>query len=183
MRRCWRRQEGSSRRRSEHRSRAGPRTLSRLELMFFLYLKLFRIWTFGVCLVKVSNCVLHVREKVSGYPGGRVVSVLVAFPGDEISNLTFQPVIDPRVEDLGDFVLVFVVDLDWRWWSNFTVRNCAREVRLELRNMKNGMDATHVRRELESDGVGSRASDNLVRTKVLLGELLGRALCLYKLSK
>lgn len=53
----------------------------------------------------------------------------------------------------------------------------------ELGNMEYGVDAAHVRRELEGNGVGTGASDYLVGTKVLLRKLLRRLSGLNELGK
>ena len=49
--------------------------------------------------------------------------------------------------------------------------------------MENWVDAAHVGRELESDGVGARVSYNLVETKVFFGELFRRVCGLDKLHE
>ena len=88
-----------------------------------------------------------------------------------------------RVQDFGNLVLILVVNFHRRRRCNFAVRNGAGFVGFELRNIEDGVDGAHIGRELDPDGVGTGASDDLVRAKVLLRELLRRSTSLNKLSK
>ena len=63
------------------------------------------------------------------------------------------------------------------------IRNGARFVGFELRDVEDGVDGSHVLGKLDLDGVGAGASDNLVRAKVLLRELLRGSPSLYELSE
>ena len=56
-------------------------------------------------------------------------------------------------------------------------------VRLELGNMEHGVDTAHARRELESDGMRAGMSNDLIRSKVFLRELLGGTMSLNELGK
>jgi len=122
-------------------------------------------------------------KKVRGDPGSGVVGVLVALPSNQITKFALQAIIDSRVQDFGNLVLILIVDFHRRRRCDFAVRNGAGFVGFELRNMEDGVDGAHIGRELDPDGVGTGASDDLVRAKVLLGELLRRSTSLNKLSK
>ena len=133
--------------------------------------------------MKVFDGLGNMRQLISGNPGGSVVSVLVAFPSNQVAKLALETLVDPRVQDFGNFVFLFIVDLDRKWGFNFTVQNGVGRVGFELGNMKDGVYAAHAGRQLEGDGVGTRAFDDLERSKVFLGELLGRTMSLYKFRK
>jgi len=124
-----------------------------------------------------------VGEKIRRDPGGGIVRALVAFPSNQVSKLALQVVIDSGVQDLGDLVFLFVVDFHRRGGLDLAVRNGAGFVGFKLRDVEDGVDGTHVFGELDLDGVGTRASDDLVGTKVFLGELLGRSSSFNKLGE
>ena len=101
----------------------------------------------------------------------------------QIAELTLQAVVDFGVQDFGNLVLLFVVDFHRRGRFDLTIRNGAGFVGFELRDMEDGVDGTHILGELDLDGVGTGASDDLVRAKILLGKLLRRSPSLYELSE
>ncbi len=82
------------------------------------------------------------------------------------------PAINLGVEDLGDFVLGFSVDLDQRGRSLDTSGNGVRSFGLKLGDMEYGVDSPHGFGKTEGEGVSSGLSDDLVRAQKLLRELL-----------
>ena len=87
---------------------------------------------------------MSVREEIRGDPGSGVVCTLVALPSNQVAELTLQAVVDFGVQDFGDLVLLFVVDLHQRRRLDFAVRNGAGLVRFELRDVEDGVDGTHI---------------------------------------
>ena len=115
---------------------------------------------------------MSVREEIRGDPGSRIVGALVALPSNQVAESTLQAVVDFGVQDFGNLVLLFVVDFHRRRRFDLTIRNGAGFVGFELRDMEDGVDGTHILGKLDLDGVGTGASDDLVRAKVLFGKLL-----------
>ena len=52
-------------------------------------------------------------------PGRFFISAFVAFPADQVQQFTQSAIVDFGVQNLGDFVLLFSVNLNrWRRWLN-----------------------------------------------------------------
>ena len=122
-------------------------------------------------------------EEICGDPGSRIVGALVALPSNQVAELTLQAVVDFGVQDFRDLVLLLVVNFHRRGRLNFAVRNGAGFVGFKLRDVEDGVNGSHILGKLDLDGVGAGASDDLVRTKILLRELLRRSPSLYELSE
>ena len=122
-------------------------------------------------------------EEIRGDPGSGVVGALVALPSNQVAESALQAVVDFGVQDFGNLVLLFVVDFHRRRRFDLAIRNGARFVGFELRDVEDGVDGSHILGKLDLDGVGAGASDDLVRAKVLLGKLLRRSSSLYEFSE
>ena len=87
-------------------------------------------------------------------------------------ELALQAVIDRGIQNFQNLILFVVVDLDQRWRGDFAVRDGAGGVGFELRDVEDWVNTTHIRGQLEGDGVGAGMCDDLVRTKIFLQEFL-----------
>ena len=123
------------------------------------------------------------REEIRGDPGSGIVGALIALPSNQVAELTLQAVVDFGVQDFGDLILLLVINFHQRRRLDFAVRNGAGFMGFELRDVKDGVDGSHILGELDLDGVGTGASDDLVRAKVLFGKLLRRSSSLYELGE
>ena len=126
---------------------------------------------------------MSVREEICRDPGSGVVCALVALPSNQVAESALQAVVDFGVQDFGNLILLFVVDFHRRRRFDLAIRNGAGFVGFELRDMEDRVDGTHILGKLDLDGVGTGASDDLVRAKVLFGKLLQRSSSLYELGE
>ena len=109
-----------------------------------------------------------------GEPFCLLVRTFITEPTYEVEQLTASPSIDFRIEDLGDLVLEFTIDLDWRRRRLRAVRDGIGNGRLELGDMKDWVHSLHGVREAESTRVGTWLRNDFEGPKVLIGELRRR---------
>jgi hypothetical protein len=84
-------------------------------------------------------------------PFSLILGPFIPEPPYKVEQLAVAPLaVDLRVEDLGDFVLGFAVDYNRRGWWLYSVRDCIRDVRFELGDMKDRMHGPHGVGESES---------------------------------
>jgi hypothetical protein len=95
--------------------------------------------------MEVGNSVLGVRKLVGSDPGGRVVRTFVTFPSNQVANLRLEAIVNSGIKDFRNLIFFLVIDLNRGRRFNLAIRNGARVMGLELGNMKDGMDAAHVR--------------------------------------
>ena len=124
----------------------------------------------GARLVRVS--LVEVRDELCSVFkfGGEdhlslVTGALISGPPDEIEEWTcLAATVDLGVEDFGDLVLLFSVDLDRRWRRLDAVGDGVRSGGLELRDVEDGMNGVHGIGKREGEGMGTGLSDDGVWT-------------------
>jgi hypothetical protein len=76
------------------------------------------------------------------------------------------------VKDFGDLVFWFPIDCDgWGRWLN-SVRDGVRSCGFELGDMENRVDRSHSIRKTDGEGMRTRTSYDIERSKVLFGQFL-----------
>ena len=85
---------------------------------------------------------MSVREEIHGDPGSGIVGALVALLSNQVAESALQAVVDFGVQDFGNLVLLFVVNFHRRRRFDLAIRNGARFVGFELRDVKDGVDGS-----------------------------------------
>src|ERR1700726_2442971 len=74
-------------------------------------------------------------------------------------------------------MLKISVDLYWRWWGDYMIRNCVQSYGFQHGNVENGVDRSHGLGKSEYEGVRASLSDDFKRSKELFGKLSGGSGC------
>lgn len=128
--------------------------------------------------VEIGNGFVGVLEFDSGDPVELLVGTVVSGPLDVVKERALPAsAVDPRVNNHVDLVLEFAVDFDWRRRIGCPAGDVARNKRFEHRDVVYRMNAAELLRKGERVGLRANLSDDLVRSKGLLGELGGRTGC------
>ena len=129
-----------------------------------------------VSLVEVRNELCSVFEFGGEDHLSLVTGALIAGPPDEIEERTcLAATVDLGVEDFGDLVLLFAVNLDWRWGCGDTLWNGAGDEGLKHGDVIDGVDAPELRRKTECERLGTDLSDDGIGPEVAIGELARRS--------
>ena len=125
-------------------------------------------------MVEIFNVIFH-RKFGGENPSKFFISTCVTQLLNRIEKRALEPMVKFRVEDLGNLILFFTINFDWRWRWLSTIRNGIGFHGFQLRNMEYGMNGMEVRRKLESEGMGSRLSNDIKWSEGFLREFCSRA--------
>ena len=77
--------------------------------------------------MKVVNELRCMSELVSQQLRSLFICTFISRPMDEIQEFAILALmVDLRVKDLFDLILSLTVDVDWRWWSLYMIRDHVR---------------------------------------------------------
>lgn len=131
-------------------------------------------WFVWVLMVEVFD-VIFCREFGSRDPSEFFISTFITQPLNTIEKRASEPTVEFGVKDLCNLIPFFTVDFDWRWRWLGMIGNGIGFHGLQLRDMEYGMNRMEIYRKLESEGMGSRLSNDIEWSKEFLREFHGRA--------